>query len=179
MLTSGYFSLRAIIRFNLFLVLAIGIYGFFTDEPYWIVNGRGPDLYEYFFWLGLALNGPSGFAADYPGWLFTSGGSDRQLKYVIQYVLWLLFPWLQSKAYDLVVSACISHRRREVALRAAIFFITLVGGVAAYKAWQYGHRPREINFIDQYFWFVRIGGTALSGPVILAYGGVVRSARTL
>src|SRR3981081_2028171 len=54
-----------IIRWNLALIFVVGLYGLATDEPYWRDNGHGPWLYDYLFWLGLVLNEPSAFAADY------------------------------------------------------------------------------------------------------------------
>ena len=64
-------SIPRIVSWNALLVLSIGIYGILTDEPYWRAVGHDPGLYDYFFWLGLVLNGPSGFAADYAAWLIT------------------------------------------------------------------------------------------------------------
>lgn len=169
-----------IVRLNALLILAIGLYGLATDEPYWRANGHGPYLYDYLFWCALALNGPSGFAADYLAWLITSSGSNFQLQFLLQYALWLLLLWPQWKAYAAVVTWCMGHRGREVALYIAVAVIVVVGSYAAYEGWVYGHRPRELAWIDRYFWFVRMAGLALSGLIILACSqfskNVVRSA---
>jgi hypothetical protein len=41
----------------------------------------------------------------------------------------------------------------------------------------YGQRPRELAFIDPYFWFARIASMTLSGFVILAYAQFRRKSR--
>jgi hypothetical protein len=74
-----------IIRWNLALIVVVGLYGMVTDEPYWRDNGHGPWLYDYLFWFGLVLNGPSGFAADYLSRLSSIG---TKFRFVIPYVLW-------------------------------------------------------------------------------------------
>jgi hypothetical protein len=55
----------------------------------------------------------------------------------------------------------------------------LIGFVGAYEAWNYGHRPRELAFIDKYFLFVRVAGVALSGLVILGYSQFRKRDRAL
>src|SRR5689334_21108432 len=107
-------SIQKIVRLNALLIVSIGIYGFLTDEPYWRAVGHDPGLYDYFFWLALALNGPSGFAADYAAWLATDIDLNWQAlvlaqhdwRFVVQYVFWLAFLWPQWKAYDIVVTWC-------------------------------------------------------------------------
>jgi len=171
-------SIHKIAQLNALLVLSIGVYGLLTDEPYWRSNGHGPWLYDYLFWWGLALNGPSGFAADYASWVVTYDGPNAEWRFVVQYGLWLLLLWPQWKGYDAVAAWCIGHRGRETSLYLATAGITAIGGVAAYEAWIYGHRPTEF-FIDRYFWFVRIAGVALSGVVILAYSQFAKRSRAL
>ena len=73
------------------------------------------------------------------------------------------------EGYDVIATWCIGHRGRERSLFLATAGIAVIGCVAAYEAWIFGHRPSEFAFIDRYFWFVRIAGLALSGIVILAY----------
>jgi hypothetical protein len=172
-------SIHRAVRLNLALVLGIGLFGVVTDEPYWRSVGHDPSLYDYLFWFGLALNGPSGVTADYLSWLVTSNNSKYGLEFVVQYVLWLLLLWPQWKGYDVVVVWCIGHPRRKAVLYAAIAGIVVIGGVAAYEGWMYGHRPRELAFIDRYFWFVRIASVALSGLVILAYAQFRTRSRAL
>jgi len=170
-------SIRNIIRLNALLVLAVGIYGLVIDESYWRANGHDPYLYDYLFWCALALNGPSGFAADYGAWLVAFNNDD--LHFLLQYGFWLLLLRFQWKRYDALVAWCIGHRERERWLFLAAFVITVIGGVAAYEGWVWGHRPSGDGFIDRYFWFVRIGGVALAGAVVLAYGQFVKRTRAV
>jgi len=171
--------IRNIIRLNVLLVLAVGIYGFLTDEPYWKAVGHGPNLYDYVFWFALALNGPSGFAAEYAAWFATSNGSDHDLQFVLQYGFWLLLLWVQWRLYDAAARYCIGHRSRETLLYLAAFAVAVLGGLAAYQGWVWGHRPMDVGFIDRYFWFVRIGGVALSGVVVFAHTQLVKASRAL
>src|SRR5215469_18890134 len=116
--------LHTIIYWNASLVLAGGIYGILTDEPYWRANGHGPNLYDYLFWVGLALNGPSGFAADYISWgLVYLSDSGAEWRYFLQYGLWLIFLALQWRCYDAVVTWCVGHPWRETALYMVAAFI--------------------------------------------------------
>jgi|SRR5262245_40829351 len=142
-------------------------------------NGHGPWLYDYLFWCALALNGPSGFAADYSAWLMTFNSSNHNLRFVAQYALWLLLLWPQWKAYDAVVTWSFGHRQRETALYLGVAAVAAVGTVAAYEAWIFGHRPSELAFIDRYFWFVRVAGVTLAGMIILVCGQLVKRRRTL
>ena len=161
-------SIRNIVRLNSLLVAGIFIYGIGTDEPYFRAVGHTPCLFDYLFWFALVVNGPSGFIADYVSHTIVSA-SHFEWQFAIQYGLWLLFLWPQWKCYDVVVRWCVGDRRRETVLYVAIASITLIGLVGAHEAWIYGHRPRELAFIDRYFWFVRVAGIALSGLVILGY----------
>lgn len=154
-----------IIRWNLALIVVVGLYGMVTDEPYWRDNGHGPWLYDYLFWLGLVLNGPSGFAADYLSRLSSSG---TEVRFVIQYVLWCLLLWPQWKLYHAVAMWCRESRRRQMALYSLALLLALSGTAGAYEAWLIGHRPSDL-FIDKYFWFVRIAGIAFAGIVLLVY----------
>ena len=52
-------QINKIIRWNLGLIISIGVYGIITDEPYWKEVGHLPNLYDYLFWFATALNGPS------------------------------------------------------------------------------------------------------------------------
>jgi len=180
-------SIRRIIWLNALLVLGIGIYGVVTDEPYWRSVGHGPWLYDYLFWCALALNGPSGFAADYAAWFVVDRFNvnwqlvvqhEDDWRFMVQYGLWLFLLWPQWKGYHAVAAWCIAHRGREILLYLAVVAITVIGCAAAYEAWIYGHRPSEF-FIDRFFWFVRIAGVALSGIIILAYSQFVKRGRAL
>ena len=77
-------SIRKIIWLNALLALGIGIYGILTDEPYWRSVGHFPELYDFLFWAALALNGPSGFAADYAAW-FVVDRSNLDWPLVVQH----------------------------------------------------------------------------------------------
>jgi hypothetical protein len=144
-----------IIRWNVALIVAVGFYGLATNEPYWRDTGHGPWLYDYLFWFGLALDGPSGFAADY---LSQLNSTRTEVRFVIQYVLWCLLLWPQWKLYHAIAMWSRESRRRQMALYSLALLVTVAGGAAAYKAWVYGHRPSDL-FIDKYFWFVRIGAS--------------------
>ena len=182
-------SLGTIVRINLLLVLSIGLYGFFTDEPYWREVGHRPWLYDYLFWIGLGLNGPSGFAAEYLSWVVINDSPVHGLgfvtqhshdwRFLVQYVLWSLLLWPQWKAYDAIARWSLAHRRYEWALYTAAAVFVLGGGVLAYAGWAWGHRPSELVFIDQYFWFVRRGAVALSGVLVVAYYEFTKRRTTL
>ena len=154
-----------IIRWNVALIVAGGFYGLATNEPYWRDTGHGPWLYDYLFWLGLVLNGPSGFAADYLSRLSSSG---TEFRFVIQYVLWCLLLWPQWKLYHAVAVWCRASRRRQMALYSLALLLALSGTAGAYEAWLIGHRPSDL-FIDKYSWFVRIASIAFAGVVLLVY----------
>ncbi|PJG51010.1 hypothetical protein CVM73_33010 [Bradyrhizobium forestalis] len=175
-------SIRKIILLNALLVASVGIFGVLTDEPYWRAVGHVPWLYDYFFWLALALNGPSGFLADYAAWLaIDSFHLHRQMRvlaehewqFAIQYALWLLLLWPQWKAYDILVRWCAGRSYRETTLRVAAFSIVLIGCVFAYASWTPSHRI-GLFFIDRYFWVVRALGLGLSGIVVLLYSQLAR-----
>ena len=162
--------IRKIIRLNLAIVIAIGLYGFVTDEPYWRANGHAPWLYDYFFWFALFLNGPSGFAADYLSWFTTR---DLDLRFIAQYAMWCLLLWVQWKLYHAAAAWSRGTPRRVLILYGLAVVVVLAGGLGAYKAWIYGHRPSEF-WIDEYFWFVRVAGIAASGIVVLCYSVLLK-----
>jgi hypothetical protein len=174
-------SIQKTVRLNALLIASIGIQGFMTDEPYWRAVGHSPGLYDYFFWSALALNGPSGFAADYAAWLATDIDLKWQaliqhreeLRFVVQYLFWLLLLWPQWKAYDIIACRCAGHPRRERLLRLAALGLVLIGCVGIYETWRSSHRI-GLFFIERHFWTVRIAGVALSGVVILVYGHVLK-----
>jgi hypothetical protein len=161
-----------IIRCNLALVLLVGLYGILTDEPYWRDVGHGPCLYDYLFWSALAFNGPSGFAADY---LSEFGSRSAESRFVIQYGWWCALLWSQWKLYHLLALWCRESRARQMMLYSIASLVIVAGGAGACAAWSIGHRPSEF-FIDQYFWFVRVGGAACSGLVLLFVYAVTRRA---
>jgi hypothetical protein len=163
---------KKIIRWNLVLIIAIGLYGFFTDEPYWRDVGHGPWLYDYFFWFALAFNGPSGFLADYLSWHIHTTYVDY--RFLIQYALWCLLLWPQWRFYDWLAHWYRKSFRRQVSVYVFASLLIAGGAIAAYQAWLFGHRPTDL-FIDKFFWFVRIAGVACSGIVILMYVHIVAS----
>jgi hypothetical protein len=63
-----------------------------------------------------------------------------------------------------------------MALYSLALLVAVTGSVGAYQAWVYGHRPSDL-FIDRHFWFVRIGGIACSGVVLLIYAYVLNQPR--
>jgi hypothetical protein len=160
-----------IIRWNLGLVVAICLYGILTDEPYWRDVGHGPDLYDYFFWFALAINGPSGFLADY---LSRLTGTNDEAMFLIQFALWCVLLWPQWRLYDWFVAWSRESHRKQVTFYIFVSLLVMVGGLATYEAWLYGHRPYESEgFMDKYFLFVRVGGVACSGLVLLVYSHLV------
>jgi hypothetical protein len=170
-------SLRRIISLNALLISSVGVFGVLTDEPYWRAVGHAPWLYDYLFWFALALNGPSGFVADFAPWLATNNFhlywqalflAEHEWRFAVQYALWLLFLWPQWKAYDILVRWCVGHPYRETLLHLAALSIALIGCVWAHEAWTPGNRV-GLLFIDRYFWVVRAVGLGLSGVVILLY----------
>ena len=158
-----------IIRWNLGLIVVIGLYGIVTDEPYWRDNGHGPWLYDYFFWFALALNGPSGVLADYLSW-FTKTHTEN--RYLIQYALWCLLLWPQWRLYGWLARWRRESPKKQIMFHVLISLIVVLGGIAAYEAWLFGHRPTEL-FVDKYFWFVRAAGVACSGIAIFVHSHAV------
>lgn len=154
-----------LIRWNLGLLAAIGVYGLVTDEPYWREVGHGPWLYDYFYWVALAVNGPSGFLADYLSW-FT--GTHSEQRYGIQYALWGLLLWPQWRLYNALALWSHRSRRHKLGFYALVTLVIVLGAIAACQAWIYGHRPTEM-YVDRYFWFVRVAGLACAGLVMLTY----------
>jgi hypothetical protein len=174
--------LRRAIRWNLMLVLSIGIYGVLNDEDYWNAIGHGPHLYDYLYWCASALNGPSGFAAESLSRLVIEDSRIRpfvvqhltQWQFALEYILWLVLIWPQWKAYDAVVFWCIGRRNRQTDLYAAIAAATVAGCILSYGAWVDAHQYSDIPYIQIYFWFFRIGSLTFAGPVILAYDQIRR-----
>ena len=158
-------SSSAIVRWNLAFIVAAGSYGFLTDEPYWRETGHGPWLYDYLFWALLALNGPSGFAADF---LSSFISSEAEIRFCAQYALWCVLLRPQWKLYHRLALWCRESPPRRLAIATAALLVALIGSAAAYEAWLFGHRPSDGVFIDRYFWFVRVAGIAFSGVVLLA-----------
>lgn len=176
-------SIRKIVWLNALLISSVGVFGVLTDEPYWRAVGHSPGPYDYLFWLALALNGPSGVAADFAAWLATDNLhlrwqstflAEHEWRFAAQYALWLLFLWPQWKAYDIFVGWCVGHPHRQTSLCLVALSTTLIGCVVAYQAWSPGHRV-GLAFIDPYFWVVRAVALGLSGLVILAYGHFVKN----
>jgi hypothetical protein len=152
-----------ITRWNLALIVLVGLYGFVADEPYWKAVGHGPWLYDYLFWFALVLNGPSGFAADY---LSALSVDNTELRFAAQYALWGALIWPQWKLYHVLAVWCRKGSARQILLYGLVMLLVVAGAAGAYQAWWVGHRPSEF-FIDKYFWFVRIAGLGCSGLVLL------------
>lgn len=158
-------ALRRIIWFNLVFVVALGVYGFVTDEPYWRDNGHAPWLYDYLFWFGLFMNGPSGFGADYLSWLVTR---DLDLRFLAQYGFWCVLLWVQWRAYHAAAVWSLGSTWRTLVQYGFSLILMTAAGYGAHEAWIYGHRP--VDFCnDPYFWFVRIAGIAAAGLVMIGY----------
>jgi hypothetical protein len=162
-------QINRIIWCNLGLIVAIGIYGLVTDEPYWRDVGHGLWLYDYLFWFALVLNGPAGVLADYISWLTTA---HTEARYLIQYALWCLLLWPQWKLYNQLVHWQGGSKIKQVIFWVFVFMIVTFGGIAAYAAWLLDHHPDE-SPIGQYLLFVRAAGIACSGLVLLVYAHFV------
>ena len=179
-------SIRKIVWLNALLISSIGVFGVLTDEPYWRAVGHGPGLYDYLFWSALALNGPSGVAADFAAWFATNYFqlnwqtlflAEHEWRFAIQYALWLLLLLPQWKAYDTLVGCCVGHPYRQTSLRLGALSTALIGCVAAYEVWSPSHRVGLV-FVDPYFWVVRAVALGLSGFVILAYSHFLKKGGT-
>lgn len=158
-------TVHKLTRLNLWFVSALGIYGFVTDEPYWRNVGHSPWMYDFLFWFGLFLNGPSGLAADYVSW---SVSPNAELQFVVQYILWFSFLMIQWRSYHAAAAWSLGNIRRTTMLYTASLFLMIAAGYGSYEAWMYVPRLTE-SVIDRYFWFVRIAGIASAGLVLIAY----------
>jgi hypothetical protein len=175
----GPMLIRRIISLNALLIVGVGIFGVLTDEPYWRAVGHTPSLYDYLFWLALALNGPSGLAADLGARHITDNFrlpflAGHEWRFIIQYALWLLFIWPQWKAYDLSVRWCVGHPFRKILLYLAASGAVLIGCIEAYEAWEPSQRVGLV-FIDRYYWTVRIAGLGLAGLVVVLYAQLLKN----
>src|SRR4030095_2349196 len=100
-------QINKIIWWNLGLIVSIAVYGIITDELYWKAVGHDPNLYDYLFWFGTALNGPSSFAADHFSWLIATRIHYEwhgDARFIIQYALWCLLLWPQWKLYEFLAN---------------------------------------------------------------------------
>src|SRR5262245_1096319 len=100
-------QINKIIRWNLVLIISIGVYGIIIDESYWKEVGHLPNLYDYFFWFATALNGPSSFAGDYLYWhtgRFSHHDWWLDARFILQYVFWCLLLWPQWKLYEFLAN---------------------------------------------------------------------------
>jgi hypothetical protein len=150
---------RRLIALNLALVAAVGIFGLVTDEPYWRSNGHDPRVYDYLFWFALALNGPSGFVADWLSWAL---GLEMDVHFFAQYVLWMALLAVQWFAYVRLSKWAAPSRARRRGVCVAAGFLALVGCVIAASVWA-TTQPSTEYFVDVWFWPVRIAALALSG----------------
>jgi hypothetical protein len=157
---------RALPFLNALFILALAVFGAVTDEPYWRANGHLPWTYDYVYFTALALNGPSGVLAEL---LSRSLSSNNETQYVLQYLLWTCLAPLQWWLYRQL--ALLSHSSRPGRLFVLVgAVLVFVGGAIGAKAgWDSGHRPAYEEFIDQYFWFVRVASLALAGGIQLLY----------
>jgi len=152
-------SVRRLIALNLALVAAVFAFGLATDEPYWRAMGHSPWTYDYLFWVAMALNGPSGFLADR---ISCALGFDLNLRFLVQYIFWMILLVLQWTAYARIGSWAALERARERSVRVLAVAWVLVGCVFAAYVWAVTADSMEY-FVDVYFWPVRILGIALSG----------------
>jgi len=113
----------------------------------------------------LVINGPSGFLADF---LSYPTGAYAETRYAIQYLLWCILLWPQWRFYHWLALWRLGDSGRNSVFAVSVFLIVITGGMLAYQAWIFGHRPSEF-FVDQYFWFVRTAGIACSGLVAAGY----------
>jgi hypothetical protein len=162
--------LLGIVIVNIVLVLAIGVYGERIDEPLSREIGHGESLYDYLWWSGLAINGPSGYAALSLSSILVPGAGDLELRYWAQYGLWLLLLTPQWAGYHCAAVWCYGHRRREIALRITSVSIILLGCLAAYKLWTLCKDLGEFSNLEHcYSSFFAMAGFPLSGFIIMAY----------
>ncbi len=152
-------SLPRLIALNLALVIAAGLFGLATDEPYWHSVGHDPWAYDYVFWFALALNGPSGFLAD---WLSRALGVGTDARFFALYGFWMVLLALQWTAYARIGDWAASERARQRGVRLLAAAWVLVGCVFAAYVWAATEDSTEY-FVDVYFWPVRIIGIAFSG----------------
>jgi len=108
------------------------------------------------------MNGPSGLAADYLSWLVAR---HAEIRFVLQYAFWCALLWPQWQPYLALAQWCRQTRARRMVLCCLTLLLTLVGAVAASRAWFIGQRPSAF-VIDRHFWFARVAGVAGSGLVL-------------
>lgn len=171
-------SMRRFVLLNVACVLALYLYGVLTDEPYWIEVGHGPGLYDGLLWLGLFVNGPSGFLAECLSWM-ASPFIDYDARFSLRHLLWSLLLWGQWWLYFVLARWTGKSVGRVRALNLFSVGVMLVGAVLAREAWLFGHRPSD-EHVDRYYWFVRALGLAASGLMIFLCRWIAsRSARSV
>lgn len=155
-------TLQRIIKVNAVIVFLVGFYGLATDEPYWREVGHGPWTYDYLFWIALALNGPSGFLAD---WSSRKLGLYDIPGFLTQYGLWLALLGIQWVLYFKLAKWSAVARGRRIFIYGVSLCLFLGGCAAIVQVWQINleRHANEDHHIDVYFWPVRIGGLAIAG----------------
>lgn len=162
-------SYRAIVSFSAALILAVCLYGYLTDEPYWREIGHSPDLYDFLLWAALVMNGPAGFIANRIAEFVPSNIYNDNQHFLVEFGFWLLLLWPQWKSYDLLAQWCMGDRQRATTLYIAIASIAAIACVVAYKTY---FAPEEILhplYIDRIFPIARVVALAFSGLVIISY----------
>lgn len=155
-------TLRRMIKLNLLLVFLVGLYGLATDEPYWREVGHGPWVYDYLFWVALALNGPSGFLAH---WSSLKLGLYDIPGFLAQYGFWLALLGIQWVLYFRLARWSAVARVRRIFVYGVSLCLFLTGCAAIIQIWQVNLERHAIedHHIDVYFWPVRVGGLVLAG----------------
>ena len=153
-------------QLNLVIVVLVGLYGLFTDEPYLRSIGHAPWTYDHLSWFALVFNGPAWFLAEFLSWLLTEP-SDPFAPYLLDYLFWGCMTPYQWRLYAWVAAWTHDSRRRYLILIVLALSFATLGSIAALDAWT--HRPHNTEyFVDIYFWPVRILGIAMAGVWISA-----------
>jgi hypothetical protein len=164
--------LRKIVLWNGLLILGVGLYGALTEEQYWRAVGHWLYLYDYLFWLTLALNGPSGFLSERLSQLIHPQSHPLEWGYVAQYGFWLLLLPMQWRFYFAIAAWCRRERRRTVALFMITACITVLGCLATYEAWM---RTQGWPPYFRYHWPMLYASLTLTGLVLLSFRRLLTS----
>lgn len=166
-------SFHRFIWLNLALIVGAGLFGLFTDEPYWRAVGHGPRAYDYLLWFALAINGPSGLLADLAS--FYMHLQNDEVRFVAQYILWALLLVPQWRAYDRLKRwARVSLTRKRTFYGFAVLVLGL-GYFYSVHLWSVSSKAQTEFFVDGFFWPVRIIGVALAGVIVSMFMVAKRS----
>lgn len=160
-------SLRFVITLNCALVLAVGLFGLFSDQPYWRAVGTAPWLYDYANWLVLLCNGLSGFLSAF---LTMHLIDDFDWSYILQYILWLAFLPLQWFIYWRLADWASGTSRRAILICVAAVALAAGGGILAARTliWNMSYDQEMGGFLDVYSGPVFIFAAAISGLWVVA-----------